>query len=164
MNKAVTLFFRLLDGMVVALTFAILAAVVIAVFSRYVLNSSVSWSEELPALLLANLTFIGAALLCQRNGHLAFDSLALSLPLRPRRWLYALNLTVMAGFAALMCYYSYVVTVNLSGMQLVTLPVSQALFRWVVPLSFALMVLVFAGKLWLTISGRGPAWERHTDD
>ena len=128
------------------------------------LNSSVSWSEELPALLLANLTFIGAALLCQRNGHLAFDSLALSLPPRPRRWLYAFNLTVMAGFAALMCYYSYTVTVSLGSMQLVTLPVSQSLFRWVVPLSFALMLLIFLGKLWRTVSGTGPDWERHIDD
>jgi TRAP-type transport system periplasmic protein len=44
-----------------------------AVFSRFVLNASVSWGEELPAHVLAALTFIGAAYLTRTNEHLGFD-------------------------------------------------------------------------------------------
>jgi len=156
--------FQVVQVVVIVLAVVIFLAVLVAVFSRYVLNDSVAWSEELPALLLANLTFLGAALLCYKNEHLAFDSVALSLPPRLQRTLYAANLLLMAGFAALLLRYSSIVTLNYGAMELVTLPLPQQLFRWMVPVSAALMMMVFALKFWRTVSGRGPSWENQVND
>ena len=65
--------FSLIDWIVIGLTLAISIAVVATVFSRYVLNNSFSWGEELPGLLLMCLTFFGAAWLARNDGHQTQD-------------------------------------------------------------------------------------------
>jgi TRAP-type transport system small permease protein len=74
-----------LDAFVIAMAGALLVLLNYAVFSRFVLNASVSWGEELPAHMLAALTFIGAAYLTRTNEHLGFDGGLLALPPLLRR-------------------------------------------------------------------------------
>jgi TRAP-type C4-dicarboxylate transport system permease small subunit len=53
------------------------------VLSRYVLNTSFSFTEELTTNLFAFVIFIGAALLARENGHLGF---ALLTDFLPKKW------------------------------------------------------------------------------
>ena len=70
---------RFLSGI---LLLAIFALIIFQVFTRYVLNMPLSWSEELARLLVVWLTFIGAGFVASRNAHIAVDILAVYLPKR----------------------------------------------------------------------------------
>jgi TRAP-type transport system small permease protein len=69
---------RALDAAVIGLAGLLFCLLNYAVFTRFVLNDSVSWSEELPAHVLAVLTFIGAAYLTRTSEHLGFDAVVRS--------------------------------------------------------------------------------------
>ena len=56
------------------------------VFTRYVLNAPLSWTEELARILLIWITFIGAAVIAKRSGHISIDFVTNLLLSRARRW------------------------------------------------------------------------------
>lgn len=68
---------RLLSGVLLVSIFVL---IIFQVFTRYVLNMPLSWSEELARLLVVWLTFIGAGFVASRNAHIAVDLLAVYLP------------------------------------------------------------------------------------
>lgn len=68
---------RLLSGIVLL---AIFVMIIFQVFTRYVLNMPLSWSEELARLMVVWLTFLGAGFVASRNAHIAVDLLAVYLP------------------------------------------------------------------------------------
>ncbi|MFN3615711.1 MAG: TRAP transporter small permease [Rubrimonas sp.] len=78
---------RILDLILQAITLALLlalaAVVLLGVAYRYS-GASLIWYDELASIMLAWLTFTGAALAALRNGHLNFAALQLALP-RPTR-------------------------------------------------------------------------------
>lgn len=57
----------------------------LAVVFRYVLNNSLTWAEELARYLFVALTFLGAAYVVPRNGHVSMDAIYLSLPEKARK-------------------------------------------------------------------------------
>lgn len=57
------------------------------VFTRYVLNAPLSWTEEAARMLFTWIVFIGAALIVKRSSHISIDILVKVLPPAPRRWL-----------------------------------------------------------------------------
>jgi TRAP-type transport system small permease protein len=69
------------------------------VFTRYVLNAPLSWTEELARMLFIWITFLGAAVIAKRGGHVSIDFLALLLPPGARRWMqaaaHAVSLTIL---------------------------------------------------------------------
>jgi TRAP-type C4-dicarboxylate transport system permease small subunit len=74
-----------------AVCYSFLAALVVVaslqVFTRYVLNASLSWTEEAARMLFTWIVFIGAALIVKRGSHISIDILVKVLPPAPRRWL-----------------------------------------------------------------------------
>ncbi|WP_420394035.1 TRAP transporter large permease subunit [Acuticoccus sp.] len=127
-----------LDGVVVALAGLLLVLLNWAVFARFVLNASVSWGEELPAHILAMLTFIGAALLTRTNEHIGFDGVLRMLPSAAQRVVQAFNLTAIAGFAGTMAYYGTIAAASFAGRPLISIDLPMALFRGAMPLGCAL--------------------------
>lgn len=65
-----------------ALLIAVFAMIIFQVFTRYVLDMPLPWSEEVARLLVVWLTFIGAGFVASRNAHIAVDVLAVYLPKR----------------------------------------------------------------------------------
>lgn len=63
-----------------ALLIAVFAIIIFQVFTRYVLNLPLPWSEEVARLLVVWLTFVGAGFVASRNAHIAVDILAVYLP------------------------------------------------------------------------------------
>lgn len=139
--------FSFIDWAVIGITLAISIAVVATVFSRYVLNDSFSWGEELPGLLLMCLTFFGAAWLARNNGHLAFDGLTASLPRRVGQIVQTINLLLVQFFLVALTYYGWVITVATGDTSLVTLDWPQALFRAVIPFTGVIMLWAFGREL-----------------
>lgn len=148
------IFVRLLDSMVVFLAGLLLVLLNYAVFSRFVLNASVSWGEELPANLLAVLTFIGAAYLTKINEHLGFDSVLRILPLAVQRVLLCINHAFMLAFALVVAYYGMQASQGFHGRSLISIDLPMALFRWAMPIGCGLIAIICATRLFGLVTGK----------
>ncbi|WP_296476604.1 TRAP transporter small permease [Roseinatronobacter sp.] len=131
-----------LDAFVIFMAGALLVLLNYAVYSRFILNSSVSWGEELPAHMLAALTFIGAAYLTRTNEHLGFDSVVRSLPELVQRVVMGLNLLMMAWLGGLLAWYGGKAALSFGARQLISVDLPVMLFRGAMPLGGALIVLI----------------------
>ncbi|PFG03351.1 TRAP transporter small permease [Bacillus sp. es.034] len=79
-NKAVLIFIGLLTG--------VMAAVIITqVFSRFVLSTSLSWSEELARYLSIYAVFLGAAVALRKQGLISVEVLHEFIPAELTKWL-----------------------------------------------------------------------------
>ena len=143
-----------LDAAVVALAGLLLILLNWAVFARFILNDSVSWGEELPAHILAVLTFIGAAYLTRTNEHLGFDAVLRALPPRAMRVVTGVNLALMAGFGLLLAWYGGIAAESFAGRPLISIDLPMLLFRAAMPVGGALIAAFCALRLAGVVSGR----------
>ncbi|MEQ6916639.1 TRAP transporter small permease [Halomonas aquatica] len=82
------------------------------VFSRYVLGSPDRMVTEATALLLFPVAFAGLAYALRRDAYPKVTMLLDVLPHRPRHWLQALNLVIMALIGLWFMYVSFSATLN----------------------------------------------------
>ncbi len=81
MQKAVDLFFKLLEFLVVACLVAMVAMVFGNVVLRYAFNSGITVSDEMSRYCFIWLTYIGAMVAMREGGHLGVDTLVKHLPI-----------------------------------------------------------------------------------
>ena len=85
---------RLLGSAEEAICYTLLGALVVTtslqVFTRYVLNAPLTWTEELARMFFTWINFLGAALIVKRSSHISIDFATNLLPPGPRRWVLAL--------------------------------------------------------------------------
>lgn len=92
---------RLLAECVAALLFvAMFAAFLLQVFTRYVLNDPIAWTQEFVLFAYIWIVFWCGAFLLREKDHITFDMLSTALPLRARRGL-GIVLTALVGIAFL---------------------------------------------------------------
>lgn len=144
----------LLDVLVIALAGLLLLLLNWAVFARFVLNDSVSWGEELPAHLLAMLTFIGAAYLTRTNEHLGFDAVLRIMPPKTMRFVTALNLVLMGAFGAMLAWYGGIAAASFGARSLISVDAPMMLFRGAMPLGGALITLFCTVRFVGIVTGR----------
>lgn len=139
--------------------FLIVATISLQVFCRYVLNSPLSWPEEVAKLAFVWGSLFGATVGVRRKAHIAIEALVLRLPPRTRAafalWV---NLGVLAVLATLV--WSGVGMVRMASTSVLpAINVPVAFLYLPVPLCSALMMLDFAGLCradWLALTGRSP--------
>ena len=61
------------DGLVLAVFWGLAVVVFLQFFTRYVLNSSLGWTEEIARYLLIVVTFLGAAMAVRKRSHIAVE-------------------------------------------------------------------------------------------
>ena len=136
------IFGKALELVAVALLLALAGIVVAAVVFRYVLNDSLPWYDEVASVLLAWITYFGAALAALRRAHLGFGALMARLPLSWRAPLFGLaEMVTYAVFIAL-GWAGWRVLAVMEGMSLESLPaISLQIVQAIVPVGCALFVL-----------------------
>ena len=72
-------------GLLIVLFWLLALVVFVQFFTRYVLNDSIGWTEELARYLLVMVTFAGACLAVRRNTHIAVEFFYRYLPARSAR-------------------------------------------------------------------------------
>ncbi len=158
-------FERFMDGLerglvvVVAVLMSVLALLVCwQVFSRYVLQSSPFWVEELVVTVMMWIGLLGAAALVWRGSHMSLELLVKRLPAGARPWAEAATDLVIASFAAFLVVQGWVLAEATMSSSMATLPVSVGVSYLVLPLSGALMIVFAvaraAGTLAQHFSGR----------
>ncbi len=97
MSKAIDLFFKLLEFLVVACLVAMVVMVFGNVVLRYGFNSGIDISDEMSRYCFIWLTYIGAMVAMREKGHLGVDSLVRRLPLLGKQVCFFLSESLMLG-------------------------------------------------------------------
>jgi len=134
------LFQRLLETICVLLMVGLAVVVVLAVGFRY-MGASLSWYDEVAAIMLAWLTYYGAALAALRRAHLGFPNLVSSLSPAFRVPLLIIAEALIFTFFGLLAWFGWEVIVILQGDTLTSLP-------WV-PISFTQSVIPIGAVLFM---------------
>src|SRR5690606_13854175 len=130
----------LLQWTVILLMVTLTVIVILAVFARK-LGSSFVWYDEVASVLLAWVTYYGAALAALKRKHIGFDSLLLAIPMPARMWAVALSEALVIGFFLLLAWAGWEVLQVLEGMRLISL-------RWV-PITLTQSVIPIGAVLFI---------------
>jgi len=148
---------RLLELIVGVLLVAMVLVVVVGVVWRKAGHSLV-WYDEVAAIMLAWLTYYGAALAALKRSHIGFSGLVDAVHPPFRLILVIIAEAFVFGFFILLAWIGYQVLVVLEGDTLVSLPaVSVQITQSVIPIGATLFVLAQALSLpevWRRAMGR----------
>ena len=137
-------FERLLEWIVIVLMVALAIEVTAGVVFRYT-GRSLVWYDEVASILLAWVTYYGAALAALKRSHIGVPELVALLPPRARLPIAILAEACVFAFFVLMAWVGYTVLEVLAGDTLVTLPaVSVAYAQSVIPISAVLFIIAQA--------------------
>jgi TRAP-type C4-dicarboxylate transport system permease small subunit len=132
---------RFLEWICIALMVALAAEVVAGVVFRYSGHSLV-WYDEVATILLAWVTFYGAALAVLKHAHMGVPEVVRMLPPGPRVAVAVVAQLCTLAFFVLLAWVGYTILEILGSDQLVSLPeVSVAYANSVIPISAVLFVL-----------------------
>src|SRR5699024_9036194 len=106
------------------------------VFTRQVLHSPSTWSEELSKILFVWLAFAGSAFLFGERGHIAVDFIARKLPLSAQRILQVIVQIVILVFAVLaMIWGGYLAASIAWNQQMTALPLTLGWVYVIIPIA-----------------------------
>ena len=113
--------FGLIDWPALVVFWGLFAVVFLQFFSRYVLNSSVSWTEEAARYLLILLAFVGSIRCQTRGSHICLEFIDGLFPGQVGK-LKLFALLASAGFFAVVFYSAWTLAVATSFQNMVSLP------------------------------------------
>lgn len=132
---------RLLALVVTLLMIAMVVVVVVAVVYRKS-GASLVWYDEIASIMLAWLTYYGAALAALKRAHIGLPGFVASAPPGLKLVLFVLAEVFVLGFFSLLAWTGYEVLLVLEGDNLVSLPeVSTQYTQSVIPIGAALFIL-----------------------
>lgn len=136
------------DWLGLVLLWVLAALVFTQFFSRYALNDSVAWTEEVARYLLIVVTFIGSAGAVRRGTHIRVEALEQVLPPRLRRALWMLQDACRLGFWVFGAWISVDLADRMGVMPMDSLDASLAWVYWPVAAGFAMMALREVQWVW----------------
>jgi TRAP-type C4-dicarboxylate transport system permease small subunit len=132
---------RVLEAVCTVLMVGLAVVVVTAVVYRYA-GASLVWYDEIAAIMLAWLTYYGAALAALRRAHLGFPGLVNASPPEFRIPALIISETLVIGFFLVLAWYGWQVIVILAGDTLTSLPWVPVWFtQSVIPIGAMLIAL-----------------------
>lgn len=115
------------DWLAIVMFWGLAFIVFLQFFTRYVMNDSLAWTEEIARYALIWVVFVGAAMVTRRNSHIAVELLSNLLPPNlARAALLAFIDTVKLLFMGLMAYFSLTIVerMHYQRMTVIDLPMS----------------------------------------
>ncbi len=145
---------RVLETITVSLLVALAGVVVSAVVARYWFNSSFHWYDEVASVMLAWITYFGAALAALRRQHLGFSGVVMSLGKVGRGACFAVTEVIIYIVFGAMAWAGWYVLGVMAGETLVSLD-------WV-PLQFTQSVVPIGSGLFILaqVLSTPEAWRR----
>jgi TRAP-type C4-dicarboxylate transport system permease small subunit len=117
-------------------------------FSRYVLNDSIAWTEEIARYLLMVTAFMGAALAARRGTHIALEIVPNLLPPGPRRWVHLALGLMTIGFFAIAAWLCWSIAEAMMYQPMVVIDVPLGWVYWGVLAGMVVTVFRFAQFSW----------------
>ena len=133
--------FELVMEVVVVLLLITLATIVLLGIGYRVFGKPLQWYDEVASVLLAWLTYYGAALAAVKRAHIGFPGLVDSLPVPIRLPLVIFTEICVIGFFVLLAWYGWIVLDLLAGDTLVSVPIPVEVTQSVMPIGALLFVI-----------------------
>ena len=144
----------LLDKVTLAILTALLLVVGLQIFSRYVLNHSLFWSEELARYLFIYLVFLGGAMVLRQDRHIQVTAFVDRLPPGIRAAIILSGDLLMLVFAATVLVESLRLAAMVWTVPTAAMEIPWTLVYLGIASGMAAMVLVLIASLWGRLTGR----------
>jgi len=136
------------DWLAFAVFWALAGIVFLQFFTRYVLNDSLAWTEEIARYGLMALTFLGGAVVTRRNNHIAVALLPnLLAPACGRALLAAVDVATL-GFLGLLAYFSVLIVERMQYQRMTVIDLPMSIVYGAVAVGCFLMFGRQALKVW----------------
>ena len=117
---------------------------ILQVFFRYVLNNSLTWSEELSRYIFVWITFLGAAIATKEKMHIRLDFISSILPKKVKPY-FNLLLNLISG--------SFLIALSIQGIAVMTRAYTKGLTSPALQLPLELVYsIIFIGALFILIN------------
>lgn len=144
----------ILDKVTLAILILLNLVVGLQVFSRYVLNHSLFWSEELARYMFIWLVFLSAAMVLRQDRHIQVSAFVDILPASMKRAIIVLGDLLMLGFVLVV----FVESIRLASMVWTVLTAAMeipwSLVYLGILLGMGVMLFALLGSLWARLMGR----------
>ncbi len=134
-----TLIDRVVEWVLAACLGVMTCLVFFNVFSRFVLNFALVWSDELASMLFAWLTFVGAYVGSRSRSHIAIDTLVIFLPPRLQRGLARLVEVGVLLLLGLFAWQGARLTITTWGLEFASMEISRGYLYLSFPVGAVLM-------------------------
>ena len=145
---------RLLHWILMVMLIVLAVVTFAQIIARYLLEYPLFWSEELALTLMVWITFVGAALILERNEHVSIDILVDRLPRRVEPIVRGVGLVCMFVFNVALTYGAYLVVESSKDSITPGLRISVGWQYGGVLVGGALLVLVSLEHLYGLFSGK----------
>ena len=137
------------DWMAFALFWALAFIVFLQFFTRYIMNDSLSWTEEIARYGLMSLAFIGGAVVTRKKAHIAVELLSnLMKPSPLRSALLALADFVTLGFMGLLAFFSVTIVERMHSQRMTVFELPMSIVYSVVGLGCFMMLVRQIQVVW----------------
>jgi TRAP-type C4-dicarboxylate transport system permease small subunit len=156
------------DWVSFCLFWVMVAVVFLQFFTRYALNDSYSWTEEIARYLLIGTAFIGGAMCVRKNRHIQVDVLYRFLPPKAGRAMATLVDVVRCALLAYMCWLTWLLMSRVGHQRMTMVDWPLGIVYGFVLAGLALMVVRALQVAWLngrrgySILERPEAFEEET--
>lgn len=132
---------KFLEWIVISLMVILTTIVIVAVLFR-IAGNSLSWYDEVAAILLSWVTYFGAGLAALKRRHIGFDSVLLSIPMPFRMGAVLLAEVIVIGFFIILAKSGIEVLQVLEGEYLISLDwVPIQLTQSIIPIGAVLFII-----------------------
>ncbi len=129
------------DWLTLLVLWAMVVLVFLQFFTRYAMNNSLAWTEELATNCLIALVFIGAATCVRKDRHIQVDLLYRYLPVSAGRVLATVVDAVRLVFLAYLCYLVWLYIELVGDEQMTTLNWSKSFIYYLTLFGLVMMVV-----------------------
>ena len=120
---------------------ALAITVFLQFFTRYILNDSLAWTEEIARYELICVTFVGAAVAVRKNTHIHVEFFYIYFPTWLAKTLSMSVDVVRTGFYAICTYLAWQVAEIMKTQQMVVIDWPLSYLYWIVVAGFAAMTI-----------------------
>ena len=124
------------DTLVFAIFWILFCVVFLQFFTRYALNNSLGWTEEIARYLLILVTFVGSVTAMRKGSHIAVEALLVYLPREAKHWTLVTVDGLVALFCGAMAWYAYQLGVLAPG-YMVSIDIPKSYMYWAVAAALA---------------------------
>lgn len=119
-------------------------------YTRYFVNNSFAWTEEIARYLLICVTFAGAIMAMRKRSHIAVEVLHVYLPQRLSHWILVVIDAIVAGFSVFLAETAARLALRSTG-YMVSVDIPKSWLYWIVCVSFAGMAIYAIRNFYLRI-------------
>lgn len=131
---------HLVDAPVIIVFWALALVVFLQFFTRYVLNNSLGWTEEIARYLLIGVTFIGAISAVRRESHIAVELIYRWLP-RSARYALQIFVDLVSLFFFVSMTWLCTQMAQRTFQKMVSINVPKSTLYWIVAICFFFMAV-----------------------